>query len=522
MKILIMTPIQVEHEAVIAHLTGTTEEIVDGSRYVKGQFTGKHHAFEVVTQKTGSGDTCIALATQKAVRRFNPVVALLLGVAGGIKDVNIGDVVVGTKYYGYEHALETDEGLKARPRSGHYSKPLKALAESVSAHQDWWKRLPGDQVPNVVFGAIASGNKVVAGTASTVYQYLKTAYNDTTAIEMEAAGFGEAISDYPTIPALNLRGISDLIDSKQQAEAAGSQQLAAANVAAFTFELIFQLNTAQVLPLETEFRNRLDDFMEILRTPQQTVALTKSAEAYPLPPNRAPQELERLQPLTKDDRLYLAELLDQHGDAEKTKRVMAKLDSLYDFQQLGLEALRRPAIERYERLEQAKSDKRQVVLQQYRSNSNDIRDRRVEPFKIDPDLDTLQAFDVDIEQIRHFRLSRIKRVLSTERPWQFEPLHVRKETDDFRITDNEMVSVQIRLDVQAYNILTEAYPSTRSKILDSAEPNSFDFEAKVNHRFYGLINFIMGHASHVEVLGPESLKQRIREEAEMILGKMGS
>ncbi len=522
MKILILSPIQVEHEAVIAHLSGRAEEITEGSRYVMGQFAGKHHNFEIITQQTGSGDSTVALATQKAVKRFNPVAVFLVGIAGGIKDVNIGDVVVGTRYYGYEHALETDEGTKARPRSGHYSKPLRALAESVNAQPDWWKRLPGDLVPNVVFGAIASGNKVVAGTGSTLYQYLKTTYNDTIAIEMEATGFGEAMSDYPTIPALNLRGISDLLDGKKQAEAAGSQPLAAAHAAAFAFELIFQLNPVQLLLPEMEFRNRLDDFMEILRMPQKPMPLGKIADDYAPPPNRAPVELERLQPLSKEDRLYIAEALDRHGDEEKNKKLKVKLDSLYDFQQLGLEALRRPAIERYERLEQARSEKRQVVLQQYRSNSNDIRDRRVEPFKIDADLDTLQAFDTDIEQNRHFRLSRIKRVVATDKLWEHEDRHIRKETDDFRIADNEMLNVQLRLDVQAYNLLTEAYPNARSKILDGAEPNTFDFEAKVNHRFFGLINFILGNASHVEVLGPESLKQRMREEAEFILKKIGS
>ena len=259
---------------------------------------------------------------------------------------------------------------------------------------------------------------------------------------------------------------------------------------------------------------------ELLKKAQAPTLPIRGEEGYDPPPNRAPLELERLQPLSKDDRLYLAELLEQHGEEGKGKRIMVKLDSLYDFQQLGLEALRRPAIERYEALEKARANKQQVILQQYRSNSNDIRDRKVEPFKIDADLDTLQAFDVDIEQTRHFRLSRIKRVLPTDQEWQFEAHHVRKETDDFRIADNDMVNVQLRLDVLAYNLLTEAYPNTRSKILDGAEPNTFDFEAKVNHRFYGLINFILGNASHVEVLAPESLKERISEEARKIFKKI--
>lgn len=520
MKILLLSPIPVEHEAVVAHLAGRTEEIVGGSRYVKGRFTGKHHSFEVIAQQTGSGDSTIALATEKAVRHYNPVAVLLVGVAGGVKDVSIGDVVVGTKYYGYEHAKESDTGTMARPFSGPYSKPLRSLAESVGAGKDWWKRLPGDQVPNVVFGAIASGNKVVAGTASPLYQYLKAAYNDTTAIEMEAAGFGEAMSDYPTIPALNIRGISDLLDGKSQAEAAGSQPLAAKHAAAFAFELINQLKTAYFSTTEVEFRSQLDDFVQLLKKAQ--APLLPENRDYPTPPNRAPRELEHLKPLTPEDQAYIIEALEQAGNGEASKKLRSKLDSLFDFQQLGLTALGLPAIERYKRLESAKAEKRAVILQDYRSNSNDVRNRRVEPFHINADHDTLQAFDLDAEDNRHFRLSRIRRVLPTDEPWRFEARHVMKHTDVFRIADNQMVRVELRMDVRACNLLLEAFPKAKDAVSEGADPNEYYFMAEVNHQYMGLLDFIMANARHVEVLGPGGLRRRVREEAEWVMRKMES
>ncbi len=521
MKVLILTPIQIEHEAVLAHLSDHQEEIVEGSRFVLGTFSGKSHQFEVVTQVTGSGNSTIALATERAVKRFRPIMVLLVGVAGGVKDVGIGDIVVGTRYYDYECAHESNEGTKARPRSGHYSKPLKALAESVNANKGWWNRLQGDLIPNVVFGTIASGSKIMAGTESQLFRFLKNSYNDTTAIEMEAAGFGEAMRDYPHIYALNIRGISDLLDGKQQADRAGSQELASANVAAFVFEMIHQFSSANFWTPEVEIKDRFHDFINILKKAQNPALPKDKKEDYAPPPNRAPHELEHLKPLSIEDRSYILDALEKMGDDQKAIQLKSKLDSLFDFQQLGLTALGQPAIQRYKRLEQAKADKMQVILQDYRSNSNVVRDRKVEPFKIDADRDTLQAFDIDIEDNRHFRLSRIRRVLSTGNPWEFENKHVRKETDDFRIADNDMVNVQLRLDVLAYNLLTEAYPNTKRNLQEGADQGTWFYDGDVNHNFYGLINFIMGNADHVEVLGPESLKQRMQRAAEKVLKRLG-
>ena len=520
MKVLVLTPIQIEHDAVVRHLDRQSEVILDGTRYVRGTFRGVYEQFEVITLVTGSGNRDIALATERAVQRFSPAVALLTGVAGGFKDVEIGDVVVGTRFYDYEYAHESDEGSKARPRAGQYSKPMRALAQSVGASQKWWKRLAGNQVPNVVFGAIASGNKIIAGRNSQIYKYLKTNYNDTIAIEMEAAGFGETMADYPHIYTLNIRGISDLIDGKELADMTGSQLLAADHAAAFAFEVLYQLDPAGFWSPHIEVRNRWDDMMTLLHKASFLHLPTQSEEGYAPPPNRAPRELERLNPLTVEDREFIARAIDQSPNTDLANKIKEKLDSLFDFQQLGLTVMGLPAIERYKRLEAAKSAKRMVILQDYRSNSNEIKNRKVEPFHINADLDTLQAFDTEIEDNRHFRLSRIRRVITTDQPWRFERRHVMKHTDVFRIADNRMVRVQLQLDVRAYNLLTEAFPNARSCIEEGAEVNTYDFSAEVNHRFYGLLNFIMGHAAHVEVIGPQSLKQRLREQAEFILEKM--
>ena len=239
-------------------------------------------------------------------------------------------------------------------------------------------------------------------------------------------------------------------------------------------------------------------------------------------PDRRLKELQRLMPLTEEERARVRTMINKELSAKDALYFNNKLDSLYDFQKLGLRALRRPELEKIDRLETAKKHKTQVILEKYRSNSNTIQDRRIEPFHIDPELDTLQAYDVDKQKTSHFRLSRIERVIPSEEIWVHQDQHHYKYTDVFRIADDRQVMVQLRLKVWGYNVLVENFPKSRADITPGTESNTFEFQGMVNSRFLGLINFILGNADHVEILHPEALKEKVREEAQKILQKNSS
>ena len=232
------------------------------------------------------------------------------------------------------------------------------------------------------------------------------------------------------------------------------------------------------------------------------------------------RELKHLQSLSETDKYMISNLLDQYKSSKEALYLKNKLNSLYDFQKLGLRALRRPALDRLEILEKAKAQKLQAVLINYRSNSsNSIKDRTVEVFHIDTELDTIQAYDVDKSETNHFRLSRIERVRLTDQPWNASNKHQYKYTDVFRIADNNQIAIHLKLQVYAYNVLIEHYPKAISQIMVSSEPNIFDFETQVNHKFLGLMGFILGNYAHIEIVEPQELRKAVKSHSNEIIKK---
>ncbi len=228
------------------------------------------------------------------------------------------------------------------------------------------------------------------------------------------------------------------------------------------------------------------------------------------------EELKDLLHFSEKDQELLLRAIDRLGNhdpsVEKLKR---KIVSIYDYTRLGSTFLRKPYLSKVDLLEQAKRERRQVILLDYHSsNSNLVSDRRVEPFHPDPADDVLHAFDVDKGDIRHFRISRITRIQVTSDPWVYETLHRVMATDPFRIVDNQQVTVHLRLRVGAKNELVERFPLTQAYIQPAAdEKDVYDFQCKVNHKFYGLTNFILGfYHQIIEIVQPDALLDHLREQ----------
>ena len=237
---VIITALPVEYHAVRAHLAEISEDQhLEGDVYERGLFYANERLWEVGIVEVGMGNPNAAQKTERAIAHFHPEAVLFVGVAGGIKDVSIGDIVVATKVYGY-HAGKADDEFKTRPEVGLPCYRILERARAESRKSDWLKPLDPapSPIPRVFLGAIAAGEQVVTSTQSESYKLICNAYSDALAVEMEGYGFLKAAQAYSKLEALVVRGISDLGEGKAEAEKSGSQEIASQHAAAFAFEVL--------------------------------------------------------------------------------------------------------------------------------------------------------------------------------------------------------------------------------------------------------------------------------------------
>ena len=241
-SVVILTAIPIEYQSVRGHLS-EIEELThpNGNVYEKGLFKGDYHNWDVSIAEIGAGNNTCALQAERAINYLNPQVVLFIGIAGGIKDLNLGDVVVADKAYGYERGKVSSNGFLTRPEVGVSSFAILERAKAEAKKETWKLRLPKKNQRKklkVITKPIAAGEKVITEVRSDVYELIHNSYNDTVAVEMEGSGFYTACHANKNIQFLIIRGISDLLINKTESDSKGYQKIAAINASAFAFEVL--------------------------------------------------------------------------------------------------------------------------------------------------------------------------------------------------------------------------------------------------------------------------------------------
>lgn len=250
--IVIQTALVLEQDAVISKLIKLSDYTIPESKsvYKIGNYISNGNKLKIIVGRTNQTNVNAGIETTRIINHFKPSYIFFLGVAGSLKEPKIGDIIIGTDVIGYERGKQKDEFL-SRPQFGFSSYEMEQKAVSYSQSDNWKKK--ASQLINHKFnnsidvfpGTIASGEKVISSMDSDLFKFFKANFSHAIAVEMEGLGFLEACRPYPLIKSLIIRGISDIIDGKENSDEEGSQPYASQNATEFLFGLIDYLDIRQ-------------------------------------------------------------------------------------------------------------------------------------------------------------------------------------------------------------------------------------------------------------------------------------
>jgi len=277
--VVFVTALPVETKSVLVHLEPRIERTIlhhEGFNYP----VRKYGMWDIVVVEAGKGNPSAGVETTRALDLFKPKYAFFVGVAGGIKDVGLGDVVIADVVKGYETGKDEKNSrvwniftprrvvFKPRGEVGQSAAPLVHSATQMVNSNQWCGKIKHSdenqnhgrwdwvtkfmlgknaeheekQYPSACVCTIVAGEKVVATLDSNTYQLIKEHYSEAVAIDMEAIGFLKATHANHSVKSIVIRGISDLLHNKSPHNDKRWQRIAAGNATAFAFAMLDELS----------------------------------------------------------------------------------------------------------------------------------------------------------------------------------------------------------------------------------------------------------------------------------------
>jgi nucleoside phosphorylase len=214
--VAILTALTVEESAIVDAIGNCTMHRWRGMSLHLGDINGQR----VLVFPIGVGTGSAAAATERVIGVWNPARIVLVGIAGGTRDVTAdvrpGDILIPDQVVGYELAKVTPDDTIRRYEVYRPDADLLALARSLRA-AEWADRIalprpddPSGRVrPLVHVGPVLTGDKVLADTAALAD--LRLAWPKAIGVEMESLGV--ALAAYRNGPSfLMIKAVSDFAD----------------------------------------------------------------------------------------------------------------------------------------------------------------------------------------------------------------------------------------------------------------------------------------------------------------------
>ena len=185
-----------------------------------------------------------------------------------------------------------------------------------------------------------------------------------------------------------------------------------------------------------------------------------------------------------------------------------KLSAIYSCTSIANYVHSEESISNIQELENAVRDKKKVILKSYESaNSHEVTDRFIEPFEFTTNCIDIWGYDLEKQECRVFKISRIKSVVVLDDSWSNEDRHQKSKTDCFRMSGYEQTPVKLELSLMAKNLLLEEYPLAQK---DLKEVDGKWILETVVSDMAGVGRFVIGLADEVQVIDSPALTDYIK------------
>jgi proteasome accessory factor C len=113
------------------------------------------------------------------------------------------------------------------------------------------------------------------------------------------------------------------------------------------------------------------------------------------------------------------------------------------------------------------------------------------------------ALDTSDKVCKQFKLDRIGEVLEMNKPFEFESLHQKNQSDIFGFTGDASTWITLHLTLRAYLLLREEFPLAVPYIEKKAD--FYLFHGPVAN-FEGAGRFVLGLMDEIKIAGPDSFR----------------
>jgi nucleoside phosphorylase len=153
------------------------------------------------------GNLVSGIEATKAIQELKPAYVFMYGLAGGIRErVNLGDVIIASKFFYYEQSKVKPDELEIRPQSIPADAVLKSRLANFAPQ--------ASKKYSVKLGPFAIGEKIIADT--TMVKTLLEKEPKLVGLEMESFGVALATNlDISRPRFIAIRGVSDYADEQK-------------------------------------------------------------------------------------------------------------------------------------------------------------------------------------------------------------------------------------------------------------------------------------------------------------------